>query len=88
MTQKAGFSRGTVRWTTVQIAELQRQMLIADGKDPSIVPDEAFRFLTLKEVKSRLGLSTATIYRAMAMPDARFPRPVKIGSFSAPPQAA
>ncbi len=65
-----------VRWTSIQIVQVQRQMLIAAGQDPSVVPDEPFRFIKLPEVRERLGLSTASIYRAMAA--GKIPRPIAI----------
>jgi predicted DNA-binding transcriptional regulator AlpA len=73
-----------VRWTTAAIAEWQRKLLRDGGQDPSIVPDEPFRFLALPEVKSRVGLSTSSIYRAMAA--GTFPRPVPIDNVT--PRAA
>ena len=65
-----------VRWNSVQIEALQRQILIAAGHDPSVVPPMPFRFLTLHKVKELLGLSTASIYRGMVA--GKIPRPIKI----------
>ena len=65
-----------VRRNSAQIAELQRQILIAAGHDPSVVVDTPFQFLTLHIVKERLGLSTASIYRGMAA--GKIPRPIPI----------
>ena len=69
-----------VRWTTAQIIEFQRKVLREAGQDPSLVPDEPFRFLALKDVKTRLSLSTTTIYRAMRA--GKFPRPVALDNVS------
>jgi predicted DNA-binding transcriptional regulator AlpA len=56
--------------------EVQRQILIAAGHDPAAVPDIPFRFLTQREVRELLGLSTASIYRGMAA--GKIPRPITI----------
>ena len=66
----------TVRWNSVAIIEWQRQQLRDGGQDPTIVPDEPFRFIALKELRVRLSLSPATIYRAMAV--GKFPRPIAL----------
>jgi predicted DNA-binding transcriptional regulator AlpA len=65
-----------VRWTSTQIVEVQRQILIAAGHDPAVVQDIPFRFLTQREVRELLGLSTASIYRGMAA--GKIPRPITI----------
>jgi predicted DNA-binding transcriptional regulator AlpA len=85
MTAKTN-GRPPVRWTTAQIIEVQRQVLIANGKDPSVVPDEPFRFLQLREVKSRVGLGTTSIYKAMAA--GKFPRPVRLDGLTVAASAA
>ena len=73
-----------VRWPSPVITEWQRKLLRDSGQDPAIVPDEPFRFLALPEVKSRVGLSTSSIYRAMTA--GTFPRPVPIDNIT--PRAA
>ena len=75
--QGAGERSRTVRWTSPAIVEWQRQQLRYSGQDPAIVPDEPFRFIALKELRLKLSLSPATIYRAMAA--GKFPRPVTLG---------
>jgi predicted DNA-binding transcriptional regulator AlpA len=49
---------------------------VAAGHDPAIVPDMPFRFLTQRDVRELLGLSTASIYRGMAA--GKIPRPIII----------
>jgi len=66
----------SVRWTTSQIVDTQRKILIAAGQDPMVVPELPFRFLTQREVREMLGLSTASIYRGMAA--GKIPRPIVI----------
>lgn len=65
-----------VAWLSPDIIAWQRQCLIDAGQDPSIVPDEPFRFLRLPEVVERVGLSVPTIYRKIA--DGKFPKSVRI----------
>lgn len=65
-----------VAWPSGSIIDWQRRCLSDAGQDPSVVPDEPFRFLRLPEVRKRVGLSTPTIYRHIAA--GRFPRPVRI----------
>ncbi len=72
----AGDRPRTVRWTSPAIVEWQRQQLRDSGQDPAIVPDEPFRFIALKELRLKLSLSPATIYRAMAA--GKFPRPITL----------
>jgi predicted DNA-binding transcriptional regulator AlpA len=69
-----------VRWTSPQVIEFQRQILRDGGQDPSLIPDEPFRFIALPELRSRLSLSTTTIYRAMAA--GKLPRPVKLNGLT------
>jgi predicted DNA-binding transcriptional regulator AlpA len=69
-----------VRWTNVSIIEWQRELLRAAGRDPSVVLDEPFRFLALPEVRARVGLSTSSVYRAMAAE--KFPRPVPLDNLT------
>lgn len=63
-----------VRWTTQQMVEVQRQILISAGQDPAQVPDVPFRFVTLKEFCAGLGLSVSTVYRGITA--GKIPRPV------------
>lgn len=65
-----------VRWTSAQAVAVQRQILADSGQDPGQVPDVPFRFIKLQEFRMLLGLSTASIYRAMAA--GKIPRPVVI----------
>jgi predicted DNA-binding transcriptional regulator AlpA len=65
-----------VRWKSPDITQKQREILRDAGQDPSVVPDEPFRFLALPEVRARFSLSTSSIYRAMAA--GKFPRPVSL----------
>jgi predicted DNA-binding transcriptional regulator AlpA len=78
MTSKCGGGNRAqlVRWTTSQIIEFQRRILRDGGQDPGLIPDEPFRFIALPELRSRLSLSTTTIYRAMAA--GKLPRPVTL----------
>ena len=65
-----------VRWSSADIAELQRGILRQAGLDPAQVPEVSFRFLTLRDVREQLGLSTASIYRGMAA--GKIPRPIVV----------
>jgi predicted DNA-binding transcriptional regulator AlpA len=65
-------------WTSTQLAAWARAQLIAQGLDGSEVPNEPFRFIRLKEVVKRTGLSRATIYRRVA--DGKFPKPVSLNA--------
>jgi predicted DNA-binding transcriptional regulator AlpA len=81
-----GIRPRSVRWTSTQIVEVQRQILRAAGHDPAIVPDMPFRFLTQREVRELLGLSTASIYRGMAA--GKIPRPITIDGITTHKTAA
>ncbi len=81
-----GYRPRMVRWNSAQIEALQRQMLIAAGHDPSVVAHMPFRFLTLREVKELLGLSTASIYRGMAA--GNIPRPIPYDGITQRPNEA
>lgn len=72
----AGARPRMVRWSSAEIAELQRSILRQAGLDPAQVPEVSFRFLTLRDVRERLGLSTASIYRGMAA--GKIPRPIVV----------
>lgn len=50
------------------------------GEPPAVPADEGLRFFTIKEVKARVGLSVAMIYRLMQR--GTFPRPRKVGTKS------
>ena len=65
-----------VRWSSADIAELQRSLLRQAGLDPGQVPDPPFRLLKLADVRERLGLCTASIYRGMAA--GKIPRPIVV----------
>jgi predicted DNA-binding transcriptional regulator AlpA len=65
-----------VAWPSPLVTNWQRERLASAAQNTSIVPDEPFRFLRLPEVRSRVGLSTSTIYRLMAA--GQFPKPIPI----------
>jgi predicted DNA-binding transcriptional regulator AlpA len=67
-----------VAWTSSAINDWMRARIAESGGDPSIVPDEPFRFLRLPEVESRVGLKRASIYRKMT--EGVFPKPLVLGS--------
>jgi predicted DNA-binding transcriptional regulator AlpA len=58
---------------STDIVAWQRAQLAAAGQDPSQIADGPFRFLHLREVKDRCGLSKSSIYRGIAA--GRFPAP-------------
>jgi hypothetical protein len=62
-----------------------RAQVAAAGGDPSIVPDEPFHFIRLKELTRRVGLGHSSIYRKMAAGE--FPRPVLLGGANSPERA-
>jgi len=63
-------------WPSPEIAEWLRGQQVMAGRDPSIVKDQGFRYLRLKEVLTVCGLSERAIYRSIAA--GRFPRPIKL----------
>ena len=75
-----------VAWTNASIIEWQRRRLAEAGHDPTSVPDEpCFRFLRLPEVLKRTGLSTSSLYRAIAAD--QFPPGVPIDRIVTPSQS-
>jgi predicted DNA-binding transcriptional regulator AlpA len=57
-----------------------RDRVVQAGGDPSLVPDEDFRFLRLREVEARVGLRRSSLYRRIAAKE--FPAPVLLGEAS------
>jgi predicted DNA-binding transcriptional regulator AlpA len=67
-----------VAWASHSIAAWMRERIVAARGDPSIVPEEPFRFLRLPEVVARTGLARSSIYRRIG--EGTFPAPVILGS--------
>lgn len=65
-----------VAWALPSIRQWQRDCIVASGGDPSVVPEDAFRFVRLNEVRQLVGLSRSSIYRLVS--ESRFPAPVAL----------
>lgn len=65
-----------VGWPSPPVLEWLRSRLTASGGDPSVVPDEPFRFMRLTEIEARTGLKRSAIYKYIAA--GKFPAPVSL----------
>jgi predicted DNA-binding transcriptional regulator AlpA len=63
-------------WKSTDIDDWQKKQLIAAGDNPSIVKDDQLRFLRLRHVIERSGLSKSAIYRGIAA--GKFPAPIAL----------
>ncbi|HEX4242515.1 MAG TPA: AlpA family phage regulatory protein [Steroidobacteraceae bacterium] len=65
-----------VAWNSAAVIAWMRARMAAAGADPAAITDEPVRFMRLPEVRERVGLSTATVYRLVAAD--KFPKPFAI----------
>jgi predicted DNA-binding transcriptional regulator AlpA len=65
-----------IRFLSNEITEVQRRILREAGKDPNAIPDVPFRYMKMSEVGEALGLSTSSLYRAIAA--GKIPKPVSL----------
>jgi predicted DNA-binding transcriptional regulator AlpA len=66
-----------VGWPSPLIESWLRERIAATGGDPTIVPQEEFRFLRMEECERRTGLARSSIYRRIQQ--GTFPAPVPLG---------
>lgn len=85
MSKSSASNPRAVRWPSTKILEFQRNVLRDAGADPSEIRDEPYRLLRLTEVAQKVGLSEASIYRAMRA--GKFPRPVTLDYLMKPTAA-
>jgi predicted DNA-binding transcriptional regulator AlpA len=73
----------TSRWISTEIAALQRKILIDAGHDAAAarVPDPPFKFVGLREVCEKLGLSPSSIYRGIER--GTIPKPISLDQLMA-----
>jgi hypothetical protein len=73
----------TSRWISTEIAALQRKILIEAGQDAAaaLVPDPPFKFVGLREVCEKLGLSPSSVYRGIER--GKIPKPISLDQLMA-----
>lgn len=64
--------KGAIGWPSTVVAKWLRERIAESGNDPSVVPDEPFRFMRTDEVLRVTGFSRSGLIRKIQL--GRFPK--------------